>query len=169
MTGVTHIWDFGGKNILVIRDLKKGRLISGWSSWKALQGRCINRKWLHWDHGNYICPKVTNEGSIICHRIDYKGVVVMTNQRHIHSKNWPKHPPPAFPRVGSLEIDRLISLFQAPRVLFSLCSFYIRTILSESLAKATDSWEAKIVQYLRIGLDRHVFFQFPFRLIGCDK
>ena len=29
MNGVTHIWDFGGKNILVIRDLKKGRLISG--------------------------------------------------------------------------------------------------------------------------------------------
>ena len=39
------------------------------------------------DRGNYICPKVTNVGSIICHRIDYKGVVVMTNQRHIPSKN----------------------------------------------------------------------------------
>ena len=28
--GHTHLaWDFGGKNILVIRDLKKGRSISG--------------------------------------------------------------------------------------------------------------------------------------------
>ena len=52
----------------------------------ALQGRCINRKWLRWDRENYIYPKVTNTGSIIRHRIDYNGVGVVRDLRHIPQK-----------------------------------------------------------------------------------
>ena len=33
-------------------------------------------------------------GSIAGHRIDYNGVGVLRNQRHIPSKTWPKYPPP---------------------------------------------------------------------------
>ena len=34
-----------------------------------------------------ICPKVTNMGFIIAHRIDYDGVEALRDQRHIPNKN----------------------------------------------------------------------------------
>ena len=39
-----------------------------------------------WGSQNYIFIKVTNMGSITCHRIDYNGVGVLRSQRHIPSK-----------------------------------------------------------------------------------
>ena len=36
---------------------------------------------------SHICPNVTKMGSIIGHRIDYKGVGALRGQRHIPRKN----------------------------------------------------------------------------------
>ena len=47
----------------------------------------MNRKLLSWDHKNYIFSKVTEMGSIFGHRIDYTGVGVLKNQRHIPTKS----------------------------------------------------------------------------------
>ena len=36
---------------------------------------------------SHICPNVTKMGSIIGHRIDYKGIGALRGQRHTPSKN----------------------------------------------------------------------------------
>ena len=47
----------------------------------------MNRKLLSWDHENYFFSKVTKMGSMFGHRIDYNGVGVLKDQRHIPSEN----------------------------------------------------------------------------------
>ena len=49
----------------------------------------------------HFCPKVTEMGSIIGHRIDYNGVGALRGQRHIPSKNLPKQPPREFTLLSS--------------------------------------------------------------------
>ena len=38
---------------------------------------------------SYICPKVTEMGSLISHRSNYNGVGVLRGQWYIPNKNWP--------------------------------------------------------------------------------
>ena len=45
----------------------------------------------------FFYPKVTKMGSIIGHRIDYKGIGAPRSQRHILRKNLINHPPPSPP------------------------------------------------------------------------
>ena len=49
----------------------------------------MNRRLLSWDRENYIFSKVTKMGSIFGHRIDYNGVGVLRDQRHIPSSSIP--------------------------------------------------------------------------------
>ena len=41
---------------------------------------------ISWDRENYIFPKVSNMGSIIGHRTDYNGIVVLRSQRTYPAK-----------------------------------------------------------------------------------
>ena len=52
-----------------------------------IRSGCINRKWLSWDHENYIFQKVTKMGSITGQKTDYNGVGALRGQRHIPSKH----------------------------------------------------------------------------------
>ena len=54
----------------------------------------MNRWLLSWDHENYIFSKVTKMGFIFGHRIDYTGVGVLRDQRHIPSEKLTQVPRP---------------------------------------------------------------------------
>ena len=51
----------------------------------------------------HICPRVTNMGSTIGHRIDYNGVGALRGQRHIPAKINPSNPPGATTQNAKIE------------------------------------------------------------------